>query len=110
MSVGVCPGAGYFLLNRRPLGIAVAGVSILLLMAAFMDIVWRGKNLFAQVEQGMVPLNWSALIEQAMATPSLLSATMLKASMIVFLLLWVWSVIDAWRIGKNMENKGKAST
>jgi hypothetical protein len=101
----IFPGAGQVILARYRRGAMFFGVAfvsgILFLTAVVRQAVVKLQSVVAQ--GGVVDV--SKVMEILTEASTYASSVFLKLSFLILVCCWLFSIIDAWRIGKELDQK-----
>jgi len=101
----IFPGAGQVILSRYRRGavfFAVAFISgILCVTAVVRQAVVMLQEVVAQGGVVNVPKVMAVLADAS----TFASSTMMKGSLVILFCCWLFSVLDAWRIGRELDQK-----
>lgn len=99
----VFPGAGYWVV-KRPLravvGVAVAGGCLLFVTMSLMQPI---NSLLEKAMMGEMPLDVVSVTAQVNATLAGSEATSRGAATYFFLVSWLFSIVDGYRIGRAQD-------
>ncbi|MBU0960009.1 MAG: hypothetical protein KKH60_00655 [Proteobacteria bacterium] len=105
LSALIFPGAGQIILTRYGRGALFFVLSFISGLFCITAIVRQAvlllQQLVAQGEVVTIPKIMSTTVEVSTTGSTLF----LKASFLVFFCCWLFAVVDAWRIGKELDEK-----
>ncbi|MBU1231851.1 MAG: hypothetical protein KKD01_19430 [Proteobacteria bacterium] len=105
LSALIFPGAGQIILTRYGRGALFFVLSFISGLFCIIAIVRQAvlllQQLVAQGEVVTIPKIMSTTVEVSTTGSTLF----LKASFLVFFCCWLFAVVDAWRIGKELDEK-----
>lgn len=96
----VYPGAGQFFLNKRLIGVIFAGLFSVFLIFTFQDIFAIAQCTANEIVSGKIAISATAILNAA-SNPSSECTELAEYKYVsVMIIIWVFSVIDAFRLGK----------
>lgn len=105
LSALIFPGAGQIILARYGRGALIFVVSFISGLLCVTAVVRQAVVMLQQlVAQGEV-VDLSIIMSTAAKASSVASTLFLKSSFIIFFCCWLFAVVDAWRIGKELDEK-----
>ncbi len=99
----VFPGAGYFIVKRKPLAYLFLGLTLLCLWPLSREIFYKANRIAEQILQGSLPYSITSIREQIHSMPGLLSQQTITGISIALILLWSLGILDAYRVGKKLD-------
>ena len=100
LSVLVFPGSGHLLLKKYRTGISLIIASAIALSVLVYHLIQRAMEIIDKVQRGeVVQTDIATISEMLHQTDSL----QIKISTAVLLILWVFSIIDSYRISKKTK-------
>jgi uncharacterized membrane protein (DUF485 family) len=103
LSLFMFPGCGHIVLKKYISGGIFIGIAAIASLFIFANIMQRANNIANQIVAGHMPFDPMKIIELVTATPPADEAQLLNIVINVFLVTWIVSTIDAFRLGKKQE-------
>ncbi len=100
MSALVYPGAGHFILKKKPAALAIAGIFSIFLYRVVGDIMDKIDLIVEQITKGQIPLNIAAISEAVADITSGAEGEALNFNIYVMILVWVVAIFDAYRVSR----------
>ncbi|WP_299805585.1 DUF6677 family protein [uncultured Shewanella sp.] len=104
LSAFVCPGSGHFYLKKRAMG----NILLVSTLAALSFLLWhayeRAQQISQQILNGEIPLQLDAIYSAVTQAPVGSEALQINIATIGFILAWGIGVIDAYRLGKKLDD------
>ncbi len=100
----VFPGAGYFIVHCKKQGLAFIATTLFFLTFIIYESYYKAQ-IIAQniVNSGVIPTSINQLREQLLMTPGILSPTVLNSIYAAIIFIWIFGIIDSYRIGKKLN-------
>ncbi|MCK8045881.1 hypothetical protein MSG37_13405 [Shewanella sp. 1CM18E] len=107
LSALACPGAGHFYLKKPMIG----SVFILSSFAALSYLIWhayeRAQLISQQILNGEIPLELNAIYSAVTQAPVGNEALYVNLATAGFVLAWAIAALDAYRLGKQVDERAK---
>jgi uncharacterized membrane protein len=103
LSLFMFPGSGHIVLKKYISGGLFIGVAAIASLFLFSEMMQRANHIANQIVEGRVPFDPIIIIELVTATPPADEAQLLNIVINIFIVTWVISTIDAYRLGKKQE-------
>jgi len=101
----IFPGAGQIILARYRRGAVFFGVAFISGILSLTAVVRQAVVMLQEVvDQGGV-VNISKVMSILAEASTYASSILLKGSVLILFCCWLFSVVDAWRIGKELDQK-----
>ena len=102
----VFPGAGYFVVQKKVQGVIAFLITLAGLSIMMVEAYQKAKIIAEKIVAGVIPLDIQLIREQIILTPGNLSpetATYLSLSIGA---VWLFGIVDCYRIGRAQHVKG----
>jgi hypothetical protein len=103
LSLFMFPGCGHIVLKRYISGGVFIGIAAIASLFVFVEIMQRANDIANQIAEGRIPFDPMKIIELVTATPPENEAQLLNIVINVFLVTWIVSTIDSYRLGKQQD-------
>ncbi len=100
LSALVFPGAGHYFLKKRIVGILLASVAFAALTIVIVEAVERTLQIVEKIQRGEVPLDIETIKELVAMQLSGSQAPLINIAALVFLISWVFGIVDSFRVGR----------
>ena len=107
LSLFMFPGSGHIVLKKYISGGVFIGIAAIASLFLFAKMMQRANDLANQIVEGRIPFDPIKIIELVTATPPADEAQLLSIVINVFIVTWIVSTIDAYRLGKKQEKSEK---
>lgn len=105
LSALIFPGAGQIILARYGRGALFFGAAFISGLLCVMAIVRKAVVILQQFAAQGEAVTLPKIMSTAAEASTTGSTLFLKASFLVFFCCWLFAVVDAWRIGKELDEK-----
>jgi hypothetical protein len=105
MSALIFPGAGQIILARYGRGSLFFVSAFISGMICVVAIVRKAVEILQQLAAQGEAITLPKIMTTAAEASTTGSTLFLKASFFIFFLCWLFAVVDAWRIGKELDEK-----
>ena len=95
----IVPGFGQILNGQIKKGLILMGVVFVFFVAGLIKLIQVIMNLLPQLNPGEINR------EEILAKIDLMDISMLRVIIILFLVIWIYSIIDAFVIGLRLDGK-----
>lgn len=96
----VFPGAGYFVVQRRVQGAIAFLITLTGLSIMMVEAYQKAQIIAEKIVAGVVPLDVQVIREQIILTPGNLSPEIATYLSLAIGAVWLFSIIDCYRIGR----------
>lgn len=103
LSLFMFPGSGHIVLKKYFSGALFIGTAAIASIFLFAGMMQRANDIANQIVAGKVPFDPIKIIELVTQTPPADQAQLINIAINVFLVTWIMSTIDAYRLGKKQE-------
>ncbi len=104
LSALVFPGLGQLWLKRYRRGAVFIGVFCAGLAAVVVKSVQTSMAVLEKLEVADVTIDMNTITQAAENAISASDSLWINGLLLVLLLIWIGSIVDAWRIGKKMDD------
>lgn len=105
LSAFVFPGSGYFLL-KKPLAGTVSALIVVAVLVVLIKEAWYKSQIISQrIINGELPIDPAAIQQAILNTPGQVSAGTLSSLSWLLAIVWVWGMIDCYRLVKKAQAK-----
>ena len=99
----VFPGAGYFTLKQPKRGIISIAIVCASLLTIAREIYQKAVIIAEQITDGTLPFDMLVIHQKANEALATLPTSMLTTLGIILASVWVFSIIDCYRLGKKID-------
>ena len=100
LSALVFPGVGHFFLKRHITGTVLAGAACASLYLLISEMVERVLQITDGIQRGEVSPDVAAITELVLRQPTGAEAQLLNIASTVFIISWLVSIADSYRVGR----------
>lgn len=102
-SAFVFPGSGYFVVKQKPKGFIYLGIFLSTLALLMVEAVHKAMYIANKIVAGHISFDITAIREQILLAPGRFDATMIAFASWLIAILWLISIIDAYRLGRALD-------
>ena len=102
LSAFVFPGAGYFILKQPKRGVISIAIVCASLLTIMREIYQKTAIIAEQIADGRLPFDILVIQQKANEAISTLPTSMLTTLGIIIAIVWVFSMVDCYRLGKKI--------
>lgn len=99
----VFPGAGYFIVKNKHRAILSLMICLTCLSLLAYEANHKAHIIAEKIILGSIPLDPTIIKEQIVSTPGILKPELLTAISFTIVTVWIFSIIDSYRLGKKLE-------
>jgi hypothetical protein len=103
LSLFMFPGSGHIVLKKYISGGIFIGIAAIASFFLFVSIMQRANDIANQIVEQRIPFDLMMIVELVTAAPPADEAQLLNIVIRVFIVTWIASTIDAYRLGKKQE-------
>lgn len=96
----VFPGAGYFTLKQSKRGIISIAIVCASLLTIAREIYQKAVIIAEQIAEGTLPFDTMVIHQKAKEATAALPSSMLMTLGIIIAVVWVFSIVDCYRLSK----------
>ena len=104
LSLFMFPGSGHIVLKKYILGGVFIGIAAIASLVLFTKMMQRANDIANQIVARQVPFDPIKIIELVTVAPPAGEAQLLNIVINIFIVTWIISTIDAYRLGKKQED------
>lgn len=110
LSALIFPGAGQIILARYGRGALIFVLSFISGLLCVTAVVRQAVVMLQQLIAQGEAVDLLIIMTTAAKASTIASTLFLKSSFLIFFCCWLFAVVDAWRIGKELDEKEKQVT
>lgn len=104
LSAFMFPGCGHIALKKHISGWIFISISAIASLFVITNIMIKAKDIANQIVEGHMPIDPIKIMELLTARPPTDEVQLLNFAMNVLIAMWLVSTLDAYRIGRKIEN------
>ena len=105
LSLFMFPGCGHIVLKKHISGGIFIGIAAIASLFIFSEMMQRANAIANQIVEGHIPFDVMKIVELVTATPPADTMQLLNIAINIFLVTWIVSTVDAYRLGKKQEKR-----
>ncbi len=105
LSALVLPGSGHIFLKKYIAGCILAGMSLAGLYYLASRAIEQALQIAEKIQAGSLPLDPGSVLELISKQPTQIALQRLSIATSVFIIIWLISIIDSYRIGYMQERR-----
>lgn len=103
ISALVYPGAGHIMLKKRFTGLALIAAASAALWVAVSTTISQTSRITDKIISGEMQPDLKSMIDMVTASQTPAEAHRIQIATVIFALLWLAAIIDAYRLGRRQE-------
>ena len=107
LSALVFPGVGHFSLKSHLIGLIFSSTALVGLYFVFVNILEKAQTIVEKIERGEVALDIPS-ISTMLTEQTSAEAQSMSIAVWVFIIAWLVSIIDSYRLGRAIDNQAKS--
>jgi hypothetical protein len=105
LSLFMFPGSGHIVLKKYISGGIFIGAAAIASLLLFVKMMQRANDIANQIVEQRIAFDPMMIIELVTAAPPADEAQLLNIAIKVFVVTWIISTIDAYRLGRKQEQE-----
>jgi hypothetical protein len=98
------PGAGYFLLSKTKHAVCFLLLTFVALAVVIYDMTFKAQIIVDKILNGDLPIDFAVVHQQLLITTGAFSPSIITATYLFIVVLWVVGIVDCYRVGRLQEN------